>query len=165
MNISIIPITTEEQIHQLADTAKGIWEEHFTPIIGKEQVSYMVSRFQSFPALKEAIEKNGYEYYFFLADDQIAGYTGIHVENYALFLSKLYVKKEFRGNKISSFGLNFLIEKAKKENLKKIWLTCNRHNENTLKIYRHFGFETVREEDNDIGNGFYMNDYIMEKAI
>lgn len=39
---------TENQIHEIADLAAVIWEEHFTPIIGEEQVAYMVEKFQSF---------------------------------------------------------------------------------------------------------------------
>ena len=57
------------------------------------------------------------------------------------------------------------IELCKKNNLDKIWLTCNRYNVNTLEVYRHWGFETVREEATDIGNGFVMDDYIMEYRI
>ena len=46
---------TENQIHEIADLAAVIWEEHFTPIIGEEQVAYMVEKFQSFPALSQQI--------------------------------------------------------------------------------------------------------------
>lgn len=165
MNPTIVPIITKEQIKLLADTAKEIWEEHFTPIIGADQVAYMIDRFQSYSALTEAITCGGYQYYFFEWDGEIAGYTGIHPEENSLFLSKLYVKKEFRGKRIASFGIDFLIRLAQKERLHKIWLTCNRYNENTLNVYRHLGFQIVREEDNDIGNGFYMNDYILEKLV
>ena len=60
---------------------------------------------------------------------------------------------------------NQFIELCKKHNLDKIWLTCNRNNTNTLNVYKHWGFKKVREEVADIGNGFVMDDYILEYEI
>lgn len=55
---SIQPAKTDEQIKDIADLAEIIWSQHFTPIIGKEQVDYMVEKFQSFPAIKDQITKD-----------------------------------------------------------------------------------------------------------
>jgi ribosomal protein S18 acetylase RimI-like enzyme len=57
------------------------------------------------------------------------------------------------------------IEICKLRNLKTIWLTCNRNNTESLAVYEHLGFKKVREEVADIGNGFVMDDYIMEYEI
>ena len=53
---------TNEDLQEIAALADVIWHEHFTPIIGKEQVEYMLSRFQSYPALQDQV-LTGYEYY------------------------------------------------------------------------------------------------------
>lgn len=68
---------TDEQVQQIASLAEVIWNEHFTPIIGKEQVDYMVEKFQSYPALNEQIAE-GYEYYQLFDNGEFCGYTGIH---------------------------------------------------------------------------------------
>jgi ribosomal protein S18 acetylase RimI-like enzyme len=57
------------------------------------------------------------------------------------------------------------VEIAKMRNLKKIWLTCNRNNTNSIAIYEHLGFKKVREEVTDIGNGFVMDDFIFEYEV
>ena len=57
------------------------------------------------------------------------------------------------------------IELCKLRGLTAIWLTCNRNNTNTLAVYDHLGFKKIREEKADIGNGFYMDDYILEYEI
>ena len=54
---------------------------------------------------------------------------------------------------------------AKLRELNKIWLTCNRNNTSSLEVYKHLGFEVVREEVADIGNGFVMDDYILEYEV
>ena len=79
---------TDTQVREIADLAKVIWNEHFTPIIGKDQVDYMVEKFQSYPALKEQISEE-YEYYQIFSGGEFCGYTGIHPgEDNRLFLSK-----------------------------------------------------------------------------
>ncbi|MEI9808163.1 MAG: hypothetical protein WDO16_09960 [Bacteroidota bacterium] len=40
----------------------------------------------------------------------------------------------------------------------------NRSN-NAKLFYEKIGFIVIREEDIDIGNGYLMNDYVMEKQV
>lgn len=159
-----IPAVTDGEIQGIAALAEKIWHEHFTDIIGEEQVNYMVDKFQSFPALKDQIQ-NGYEYFQIQKDGALAGYTGVHEENGALFLNKLYIKKDCRGQHLSTEAFHYLIELCKKRGLKKIWLTCNKYNANTLAIYDHLGFDVTDEQVADIGNGFVMDDYILTYNI
>lgn len=152
-------------IQEIATLANNIWHEHFTPIIGLDQVEYMVDKFQSFSALKEQIE-GGYEYYRIYDGEEFCGYCGIHPgEDERLFLSKLYLKKEARGRHLATQAFKFLRKLCLERNLSAIWLTCNKHNDGSLAVYRHLGFETIDTQEADIGNGFIMDDYIMEYRI
>lgn len=156
---------SDTQVREIADLAKVIWNEHFTPIIGKDQVDYMVEKFQSYPALKEQISEE-YEYYQIFSGGEFCGYTGIHPgEDNRLFLSKLYLKKESRGHHLATGAFSFLKEICRERGYSAIWLTCNKHNDNSLGVYRHFGFEIIDTQEADIGGGFIMDDYIMEYKI
>ena len=143
---------TDSEIQDIAILANEIWHQHFIPIIGEAQVEYMVEKFQSYPAIKSQIENDGYEYYQIFSGHTMAGYTGIHQENSALFLSKLYIKKDFRGQHLATKALDFLIQLCKERRLGKIWLTCNKYNSNTLAVYDHLGFVITDEQVADIGN-------------
>ena len=162
--IQMVPVVTMEQIQTLSLLACDIWHQHFVPIIGEAQVNYMLEKFLSPSALSMQLEE-GYEYFLVYHEDALAGFTGIYDENGSLFLSKLYVHIDYRGKKIASQVFHALVNICKERNLDKIWLTCNRHNTNTLNVYDHLGFQIVREEAADIGNGFIMDDYILEYAI
>jgi len=164
MNVEFQLVETSQQIEELCTLAKEIWHEHFTPIIGEKQVVYMVDKFQSPHAITAQL-KDGYNYYMIKENGKLIGYTGIHKEKDALFLSKLYLHKDSRGKGYARQAINFLVELCKENSLKKIWLTVNRHNLNTIGAYMKMGFVTVREQVADIGNGFVMDDYIMEKTI
>ncbi len=67
--------TTDVALDKIAALANEIWHEHFVPIIGLDQVNYMVGKFQSYPALKDQV-KEGYEYYRIFCGDAFAGYAG-----------------------------------------------------------------------------------------
>ena len=162
--VTITLVKDDAQLQEVAKLAEQIWHQHFTPIIGEKQVNYMVEKFQSYPALKSQIA-DGYEYYAVCLDGKLVGYTGVHAEDGALFLSKLYLEKSARGKGISSQMLAFLEDLCRKQGLSKIWLTCNKYNENSLKVYRHWNFQTTDSVETDIGGGFIMDDYIMERSL
>lgn len=155
---------SEHALHEIADLADIIWHEHFTPIIGSGQVEYMLEKFQSFPALKEQV-LNGYEYYQLYSGGKFCGYCGVHPENGKLFLSKLYIRKEARGQHLATKAFAFLRQLCLERNLSAIWLTCNKYNSTTLAVYRHLGFQVIDTQEADIGNGYIMDDYIMEYQL
>lgn len=95
----------------------------------------------------------------------IAGYLSVKEEDGKLFLSKFYVSKENRGKGYASQAMSFLERLCRERGLSHIWLTVNRHNESSIGVYRKKGFQVIREQVADIGNGYVMDDYVMEKEI
>ncbi len=161
---SIVPALTKEQIRIVEDLAKKIWTEHYTPIIGSGQVSYMLDRFQSAAAIREQIQ-NGARYYLLKYQEEFVGYFSFSIKGENLFLSKFYVLKEERGRGIGKAALLFIEEKVRELGLKKIELTVNKYNSNSIKAYEKMGFENMESIVQDIGNGYVMDDYVLQKYI
>ena len=161
--MNIEKVSTEAQIETVARLAFEIWNQHFTPIIGKAQVDYMVEKFQSKRAISEQIEQ-GYSYYLIRADGDYIGYTGICPKDDELFLSKLYLRASQRGKGYGRKVVEFLEDLARDKGLGKITLTVNKNNTDTIKAYEKFGFVNLGVLVQDIGNGFIMDDYKMEKV-
>ncbi|WP_028549676.1 GNAT family N-acetyltransferase [Paenibacillus sp. UNC451MF] len=164
MELVFTKVETEE-VANLAQLASEIWYEYFVSIISKEQIDYMVEKFQSTNAITEQIQNQGYEYYFMNMSGKNIGYLGVKQEEGKLFLSKFYILKEHRGRGYASRAMEFLVDICQKRRLSTIWLTVNRYNDATIAVYEKKGFRTVRTQVADIGNGFVMDDYIMEKEI
>ena len=61
--------------------------------------------------------------------------------------------------------LEFIVNYAKNGKLKSIYLNVNRNNDLAINVYKSLGFVIIREEKNDIGNGFFMDDYVFEYEI
>ncbi len=167
MAVQFIPVVTDEQITNLAFIADTVWHEWFQTILSLEQIDYMVQKFQSFKAMKEQITKEGYEYYFLNVNGTNVGYIGIHVEQNTgkLFLSKIYILKSFRGHHYASEAFEFLEGMCQGLNLNSIYLTVNKYNENSINVYTKRGFQNIKSQVTDIGNGYVMDDYVMEKSV
>ncbi len=146
-------------IKELASLACAIWHEYWTCILSPEQIDYMVENFQSEKAMKNQVENENYTYYFITANNKNIGYFGISDKNEYLFLSKLYIKKEYRHKGIGQIAFEKIKEIA---NGQRIILTVNKRNTNTINAYKKWGFKTIDSVVTDIGNGFVMDDYIME---
>lgn len=163
--LNIKRVESEDDRELLVSKAEEIWLEHFTSIIGEEQVRYMLAKFLSYDAIMKQEETQGYEYYLLYDEKDICGFTAIVQEKERMFLSKLYVQKSCRGKRYSSKTLHFIEKQAVKRGLSSIWLTCNKYNKTTLDIYHHLGFEIFDSAVNDIGNGYVMDDYYLEKRL
>ena len=156
---------TDAEIDEVARLADFIWHEHFAKILTVAQIDYMLDRFLSAAALQKAIREDGYEYYLVRHGGDTVGFIGIRPEDKKLFLSKLYLKKSSRGQGFATEMLAFVMTRAKVLGAEEVYLTCNKYNDNTLAIYRHWGFVTTDSVVTDIGGGYVMDDYIMAKAV
>ena len=121
------------QIKELAGLASAIWHEYWTCLLSHRQIDYMVENFQSEKAIKNQIENEGYTYYFIIKNGEKAGYFGISDKNDYLFLSKLYLKKEFRHNGLGTKTFEKIKQIA---NGKSVRLTVNKQNINSINAYK-----------------------------
>ncbi|MCB0736395.1 MAG: GNAT family N-acetyltransferase [Bacteroidetes bacterium] len=156
--------TTHSQLYAIAQIAAEIWNEHYSPIIGKAQVDYMIEKFQSIEAMQKQIEE-GYAYYLFFKDEELIGYLGIQPRETHLFLSKVYLLKQHRSKGFGKQALEFVSKRALDLGLNVIQLTVNKYNTNSIKTYQKAGFKTIKPAVFDIGNGFVMDDFVMEKVV
>lgn len=159
-----IQVSTEHNIEIVESLAREIWTEHYIPIIGKEQVEYMLAEFQSRQAIGEQI-RSGARYFLIKEGDAFIGYIAVQPKGRELFLSKIYVKSSRRGMGYGKKAVQFAEKVARELDLNKIVLTVNKNNVNTIRAYEKIGFKNAGSVIQDIGNGFVMDDYKMEKTF
>lgn len=161
--VTIFKKVKENDMTKLAALASKIWHEYWTEILTESQIEYMLENFQSVNAIEKQIAEERYNYYFISDENnENIGYFGIsNKENY-MFLSKLYLLKEYRRKGIGKAAFEKIKQLAAKENLTTIRLTVNKYNTNTINAYKKWGFIITDAVITDIGSGFVMDDYIME---
>lgn len=152
-------------ISKLAMLTSEIWHEYWTCILSDEQIDYMVDKFQSETAITNQINNENYTYFYIMYNFEKAGYIGLSKKDDYLFLSKLYLKKDYRHKGIGKEAFDFIKQFGIRNGYNKIRLTVNKYNKNTIDAYNKWGFKTIESVVTDIGDGFVMDDYIMEYKI
>ncbi|THF73615.1 GNAT family N-acetyltransferase [Cohnella fermenti] len=165
MSLNIDPVQSNDQIAAVSRLAHDIWNEHYSSIITQGQIDYMVETFQSTAAIAEQLRLGGYSYYLIVLEGNPIGYLAVKPDDGKLFLSKLYIRKDHRGRGLASRAFAFVEDLCQADGLSAIWLTVNRHNSGSIAVYEKKGFRTVRTQVADIGGGYVMDDYVMEKPV
>jgi ribosomal protein S18 acetylase RimI-like enzyme len=160
--INLVRTNNIEQYKIIENLAFIIWREHYTPIIGKMQVDYMLKKFQSIKSIKEQVEK-GYDYYIIYYQETAVGYFSFIIEENYLFLSKIYLLINYRGKKIGKKALLFIDAQANEFGCDKAKLTVNKYNIESIKFYEKSGFKNMGSIVQDIGGGYIMDDYQFQK--
>jgi ribosomal protein S18 acetylase RimI-like enzyme len=158
-------VTTAEDIALVASLAEEIWREHFPRIITDAQIAYMLEKYQSERAIAEQVSAATLTYDLLTDGDEACGYCAYREADDGLFLSKLYVRMQHRGKGLARAAIERFAAAARALPRSRIWLTCNKHNDVALAAYARLGFETVDAVVTDIGDGFVMDDYILEKRF
>lgn len=162
---SLVPATTDSDFRTVAEVATTVWREAFKGIVPDDQVEYMLGKFQSYDAIRNYVLEEGYTYLMIREGSRVVGYAAYVPEGDRLFLSKIYILKEFRHQGRTSAVFDHLREVARALGLRAVYLTVNRDNSASISVYEHEGFETVESRDTPIGDGFYMYDFIMEMKV
>jgi len=153
-----------ETIQKLAEI---IWWPTYEPILGKEQVRYMLDLFYNTEKIEKQISTGEQTYLLLEEDDKPLAFAAYapRTENPDIYkLHKLYCHPDTRHKGYGRLLVN-AVEKETKEAGKNILeLNVNRYNP-AISFYKRIGFSTVYIEDIEIGNGYQMNDYIMRKQL
>lgn len=169
MAVKFVPVTTDEELKNLASLADEIWHEYWPSLIGSDQTDYMVKKFQSFPRIAEDVRSGSYEYWLIRSatDNRVVGYTGgrEEQEDKRFFISKIYLLATERGQGFASETLRFYENLCHERGLQSLYLTVNKHNDLGVRTYKAKGFETIDAVKTDIGEGYVMDDFIMEKHV
>ncbi len=155
-----------EQLKIVIDLTKKIWPVAYGEILSKAQLDYMIDKFYNETALRELIQKG---HVFYLAQDDKDNYVGfvsykINSEPNKTKIHKIYVLRQTQGTGLGKQFFELVKEKAIENNQKAIFLNVNKYN-NAINFYTKLGFVKVKDEVIDIGNGYVMDDYVMEVAI
>jgi ribosomal protein S18 acetylase RimI-like enzyme len=164
-SIQLIPVSDAMQVAEVARMAHEVWNEHYVPLIGQAQVDYMVAKFQSAEAMQSQID-SGYEYFQIHQAGVSIGYAAIRHDaaDARVFISKLYVLAAHRKSGAGRQALDLIERMTRERGATHLWLTVNKGNP-SVRAYERLGFKIVEAMVADIGGGYVMDDYKMEKGV
>ncbi|MDB5192391.1 MAG: GCN5-related N-acetyltransferase [Segetibacter sp.] len=158
-------ITAENQhIPVIQEIAFKTWPVTYGSILSAEQLDFMLHMFYSMSALENQFE-NDHKFLLAQVEEQAIGFASFswNVER-SWKLHKLYVLPDYQKTGAGKALLKAVEEEAAKDGAESLQLNVNRNNK-ARTFYEKKGYHVISEEDIDIGSGYFMNDYIMEKSL
>ena len=150
---------------RIEQLVRVIWPIAYKEIISSEQIEYMLMGGYSIASLMKQSETQ--QFYIFTDENNVdLGFVALeHFTNEnKTKIHKLYVLSNLQQKGIGTFLMNFAATEAKKMGNEVLFLNVNKYN-SAQKFYTKLGFNITNDVVIDIGNGYVMDDYIMEKTI
>jgi GNAT superfamily N-acetyltransferase len=164
--MQVIEATTGH-IYNIKVLSDIIWPVTFKEILSQEQIVYMMDMMYSTASLEKQMNELNHHYLLAEEDGEYLGYVSYEL-NYrgtpTTKVHKIYVLPSTQGKGVGRLFIDTVSEIAKKNNNTTLSLNVNRFNK-AIDFYKRVGFEFHTSENIDIGNGFVMEDYIMNKEL
>lgn len=158
---------SEKDIPLIQDLARKSWEVAFKDILSKDQIEYMLDQMYSDKELDAHLNHNPNFHYYILQNGEIpVGYVGFehHYKTELTKLHRIYLLPEEKGKGYGKTGIDFVKQKTEDSGDTRLLLTVNKENQ-AKAVYEKQGFIVIEEVVVDIGNGFVMDDYVMEYTL
>ena len=153
----------EEDIELIREIAFATWPATYLDILGQAQIDYMLDKFYN----KGELLRQFMDGHIFLIAENggtpsgFVGYSIINQEQRVYKLQKLYVLPSAHGKGIGKLLVNEVFNQVKNAGAIAIQLNVNKHNK-AKEFYLKTGFSVKKSVKLDIGEGYFMDDYVME---
>ncbi len=164
MNISFRKLTEAVELSAVRKIADQIWPETFAAILSPDQIRYMMNMMYA-PAVMEHELADGYTFILVQADGIGAGYIVCSPDHGIWKLHKLYLLSRYHSQGIGQRMLDHAQQLGRELGFSTIRLNVNKQNTRAIRAYERNGFITAESVKNPIGQGYFMDDYVMEKPL
>lgn len=156
---------TVKDIPLIRELTFAIWPQTYAALLTPDQIAYMLEMMYSEASLQKQMEADGVIFIIIYDDDKPVAFAAYNEIKPQLWkLHKIYVLASQQGKGTGKFIINFIVNEIKMQNAKALQLQVKRDNP-AQHFYTKLGFTIIETADFDIGNGYFMKDYIMELPL
>jgi ribosomal protein S18 acetylase RimI-like enzyme len=147
--------------------AREIWLAHYTALVTTEQIEYMLRGRFTADNFRTYLKAERRWMDLLEIDGELTGYCSYALtdEPGEMKLEQIYVLSRLQGGGFGTRMLEHVERRALRLGARMLMLTVNKRNEKAIKFYRRAGFAVRAEAVFDIGSGYVMDDYVMEKPL
>ena len=170
-----LPVTADFGISPLRDAdiapvcslAREIWLQHYPGIITVKQIEYMLAQRYSSDIIGMQLHTGEAWWDKLEVCGELCGFASYERGREAgtMKLDKLYVHQLVRGRGYGGALIEHVAGAARRQGMDKLYLQVNKHNHGSVAAYLRAGFVVANSVTVDIGRGFVMDDYVMEKSV
>jgi diamine N-acetyltransferase len=161
--MQIIP-ANEQHIPLIQQVAYVTWPHTFGSLLSEQQLAYMLDWMYSTASLQKQMQELGHRFLIAMKDNECCAYVSYelnHKKPGTTKIHKLYILPESQGGGVGRKLLDAVAGLVVQQHNDIITLAVKRDN-SAVDFYKKLGFEVVDSVDIEIGDGFFMRDFIME---
>lgn len=161
-NAKILPLTVYDAL-AISSLAREIWLQHYQNISSHEQIDYMLAQRYCPILIKTQVMCQDIWWMKLILGETIIGFSCcVRTEQSdELKIDKLYIHHDHHRKGYGAALVARAIETMHENNCQSLILTVNKQNHTAISAYQKYGFEIIGDSVVDIGNGFFMDDYLM----
>lgn len=163
--IELKQATTQADFEAIEHMANIVMPEVYEGLVKPEHIKSFLYKYQRVEAITKQVNEDNYQYYLIYLDGKLTGYVGIQLHTDHIHLSKLYVLKEFRGNKLGKAALDHIERVAQVQGLSYIDLYVHIGNTGSVEVYKKMGYVIAETLVNQYGEGYDEKEYRMVKDV
>ena len=156
------------ELELVREIALETWPVTFANILTSDQISYMLEWMYDLEALKSQVMEKNHVFLLAKEDGRHLGFCSYEVNckrDLKTKIHKIYILPDTQGKGIGRKLIEAVAHIAREKGDTRLYLNVNRHNKSAIDFYGHLGFYEAYKEVIDIGNGFIMDDVVMEMNI
>lgn len=156
---------TTQDIPIIQELINQIWPATYESILTQEQQDYMVAMMYNTEELTQQLTSD-HTFLLIWDGERAIGFAGYSPKEEAGIykLNKIYLHPDYQGKGAGKFLINIVMDEVKATGAQVLELNVNRYNK-ARYFYEKIGFEVFEEKDIDVGNGYWMNDFVMRKVL
>lgn len=158
---------TDENFTSIKAIAEEVWPIAYGKILSQAQLDYMMEMMYSIPSLQEQANQKKHRFILAKENETVLGFASYELnygKNPKTKIHKIYILPNQQGNGIGKTLIDYINSEAKKRHQKTLFLNVNKNNK-AIRFYEKLGFTISNEQVINIGQGYVMDDYVMEISI
>lgn len=163
--MTVVRKAAVKDIPLIRELTFAIWPQTYASLLTQEQIDYMLEMMYSPASLQKQMEQDGCTFIVVYDEETPVAFSSFSETKPRVWkLHKIYVLATQQGKGTGKFIIDHIVSQIKPLQAKALQLQVNR--ENTAQhFYKKLGFEIIETADFDIGNGYFMKDYVMELTL
>ncbi|EKB50902.1 GNAT family N-acetyltransferase [Cecembia lonarensis] len=156
------------ELQKVREIALKTWPQTFANILTQEQIDYMLEWMYQLEALEQQVLEKGHVFLLANEGEKSLGFCAyeLHAKDSSKTkIHKIYILPETQGKGVGKKLIQEVAQTAQKNGDTHLFLNVNKYNQTAIDFYSKIGFYEDFREVIDIGNGFVMDDVVMEMKI
>ena len=152
-------------VDAVAALARVVWQATYPALISQAQIDAMLADRYAPARIRAQLDDPAHAWRVVRAAGTPVGFAHAYFDGNGFKLDKLYVHPDYQRRGLGAGLLRAIEAWARAQATTRLHLQVNRGNEGAIRAYEQYGFRIVESQVFDIGGGFVMDDYVMEKTL